>query len=320
MSGNQLKSAKALDHETKSSYSVTLSCSDGSLSDSLSTSITISDINEAPTGIAITSKAINENSTIGTAVGTISCSDEDGDTLTYSVTDASGTFTVSGDQLKSAKALNHESVASYSVTITCSDGTLSDSKAITVTVTDINEAPSGIGLSNSSINENSSIGTVVGLLSCSDVDDGDTLTYTLSDVTNSFYISTNELKVAKALDYEVKNSYSINLTCSDGSLSDTFSSPITITVNDVNEAPDDIAIDNLTINENSTVDTVVGTISCSDVDDGDNLTFSVTDASNTFTVSGNQLKLATATLNYEVKTSYSVVLMQVVLLQCPGIN
>eukprot|EP01029_Cantina_marsupialis_P022411 TRINITY_DN5465_c0_g1_i11.p1 TRINITY_DN5465_c0_g1~~TRINITY_DN5465_c0_g1_i11.p1 ORF type:complete len:265 (+),score=93.34 TRINITY_DN5465_c0_g1_i11:27-797(+) len=253
MSGNQLKSAKALDHETKSSYSVTLSCSDGSLSDSLSTSITISDINEAPTGIAITSKAINENSTIGTAVGTISCSDEDGDTLTYSVTDASGTFTVSGDQLKSAKALNHESVASYSVTITCSDGTLSDSKAITVTVTDVNEAPSGIGLSNSSINENSSIGTVVGLLSCSDVDDGDTFTYSVNDSSSTFTVSGNQLKTAKAVDYETKSSYIIDLVCSDsGSLSDTLST-VTININDINDAPSGIAITSKAINENSTM-------------------------------------------------------------------
>ena len=56
----QLKTKTALDYETKNSYAVTLTVSDGKLTDTISVTIRVSDVNEAPTfngGDSITRKA-----------------------------------------------------------------------------------------------------------------------------------------------------------------------------------------------------------------------------------------------------------------------
>jgi len=65
-----LKTKSVLDHETKSSYSVTVSVSDGALSGSISVTVSVTDVNEAP---AFTdgspSLDVNENTAAGTAFG-----------------------------------------------------------------------------------------------------------------------------------------------------------------------------------------------------------------------------------------------------------
>ena len=54
--------------------------------------------------------------------------------------DRSG-FDTNSRQLQTAGALNFEGTRSYSVTITVTDGTLTDMVTVTITVTDVNEAP-----------------------------------------------------------------------------------------------------------------------------------------------------------------------------------
>ena len=99
--------------------------------------------NNAPVLDAIGNQTVSENTT---AVTTVSGSDVDGNTLTYSLSGAdaaSFTLASSGGALAFSEAPNFESPASengdnvYEVTITVSDGSRSDSESITVTVTDV---------------------------------------------------------------------------------------------------------------------------------------------------------------------------------------
>jgi hypothetical protein len=97
-----------------------------------------------------------------------------------------------------------------------------------------NHNPTDILLSNSTIAENQPINTVVGTLSTTDPDAGNTFTYSLvsgaGDTDNtSFNISGNQLRTSAVFDFEIKNIYSIRIRTTDqGSL--TFEKAFTITV------------------------------------------------------------------------------------------
>jgi uncharacterized repeat protein (TIGR01451 family) len=106
-----------------------------------------------------------------------------------------------------------------------------------VTVNPANQAPTDITLSNSSVAENSPLGTAVGSFSTADPDAGDTHTYAL--VANfgdnaAFAIDGATLKTNTALDFETKSSYLIGVRSTDsGGL--WFEKVFVINVTDVNE-------------------------------------------------------------------------------------
>ena len=146
-SSGQLKTKSPLDHETKASHSITVKVSDGSLSDTVNVTITVTDVNEAPAfaETAPATQSVDENTPMATNIGTspYTATDPDSDTLTYSLegTDAASFDIDSSGQLKTKAALNHEAKSSYSITIKVSDGTLSDTVDVTITVTNVAEPP-----------------------------------------------------------------------------------------------------------------------------------------------------------------------------------
>jgi hypothetical protein len=80
--------------------------------------------------------------------------------------------------------------------------------------------PTDIALTASSINENVAVGSTVGTLSTTDVEVGDTFTYTLVSGAGStdnatFNISGSNLRVTTSLNYEAKSSYSIRVRTTD---------------------------------------------------------------------------------------------------------
>ena len=87
----------------------------------------------------------------------------------------------------------------------------------TLTVNAANNPPTDIALSKSNLDENLAAGTVVGTLSTTDPDLGDTFTYSFCGGTDdaSFTISGNSLLSAAAFDFETKNSYSICVRTTD---------------------------------------------------------------------------------------------------------
>ncbi|NBS66709.1 MAG: hypothetical protein EBT33_20650, partial [Betaproteobacteria bacterium] len=113
--------------------------------------------------------------------------------------------------LSFAAAPNFESPAdantdnAYVVIVRATDGaSLSTDQTVTVTVTDANEAPTDIALSASSLAENAGANAVVGNLSSTDVDAGNTFTYTLvsgtGDTDNAtFNVSAGQLRATASL-------------------------------------------------------------------------------------------------------------------------
>ena len=91
-------------------------------------------------------RSVAENTASGQNVGApVAATDANtGDTLTYSLegTDG-GSFTIVGasGQIQTSAALNHEAKSSYSVTVKVNDGTVNATKAVTISVTDVDEPP-----------------------------------------------------------------------------------------------------------------------------------------------------------------------------------
>ncbi|MFN6946056.1 MAG: hypothetical protein ACK4ND_13990, partial [Cytophagaceae bacterium] len=81
---------------------------------------------------------------------------------------------------ESGQNFTASATGNYAVEITkngCTD--TSACEAVTITINDVNEAPTDISLSASSVDENVAPNTVVGTLSTTDPDEGDSFTYTL---------------------------------------------------------------------------------------------------------------------------------------------
>ena len=107
------------------------------------------------------------------------------------------------------------------------------------TLGDLNSVPSNIGLTPTSIAENNAVNAEVGTFSTTDVDSGDTFTYSLvagdKDIDNaSFNISGNSLRASARFDFETKSSYSVRVRTTD-SANNTFENVFRIFVEDLPE-------------------------------------------------------------------------------------
>jgi hypothetical protein len=283
--------------------------------------ITVNNTNDAPTALAISATAVAENSAVGTVIGTLSTTDVDlGDEHSYSIVAQVGSsdneaFSISGNELSTLTALNFEDQSTYSILLRTTDiagGTFD--QEIEIGLTDVNEKPSDISLSLTSIDENSDISASIAAISSTDVDDGDVVVVSLvdgegSDDNADFNVENGELFVLETLDFETKKSYSLRLKATDkGGL--TYEESFVISITDVNENPTDITISNNQIAENSEIGSVIGELSAEDQDASSTFTFELVsgdgDTDNSlFAVDGANLTVQDE-LDFETKSSYSV--------------
>eukprot|EP00435_Cladocopium_sp_Y103_P077792 s1_g1531.t1 len=300
----KLKDGVSLDHETESSVAVEVTTTDSSGATYSETfTIAVGDVNEGPSDISLSNASVDENST-GAVVGSLSTTDvDDGDTHSYTVDDARFEV-VGGDlKLKDGVSLDHETESSVAVEVTTTDSSgATYSETFNIAVGDVNEGPSDISLSNATVDENSA-GAVVGSLSTTDVDDGDTHSYSVDDARFEVVGGDLKLKDGVSLNHEAESSVAVEVTTTDASGA-TYSETFNIAVGDVNEGPSDIALDNLSVDENS-AGAVVGSLSTTDVDDGDTHSYTVDDAR--FEIVGGDLKLKDGvSLNHEAESSVAV--------------
>ncbi|MGQ0531048.1 MAG: cadherin domain-containing protein [Panacagrimonas sp.] len=218
--------------------------------------------NSAP---AITSNGSGATATInvaenGTAVTQVTASDADADSLSYSLSgDDVALFQIDANTgtLTFRAAPNFEAPQdldannAYRLVVTVSDGRLSDTQTITVTVGNVdepgNEPPfissnGGGATATISVAENA---TTVTTVVASDVDAGSSVTYSISGGADaslfSINASTGALRFVNAPDFEnpldvgADKDYVVIVTASDGSLSD--SQTLTVRVTNVDEAP-----------------------------------------------------------------------------------
>ena len=316
---NRLIIKASPDYETKSRYSIRIRVSDGEFPYSEVFIITINDVidtNTAPTDIALSNAIIDENVAPGTVVGTLSATDDGIGILSYSLSTIEGdyrAFTITGNRLLIKASPDYENKPSYHIRILVFDGESLSSKGFTITINDVNEAPTDIALSKTDIDENAPPNSAIGTLSATNDGIGGDLTYTLaagSGATDNgdFTITGNMLSINASPDYEIKSSYSIRIQVSDGEL--VYAEVFGIRVNDVNEAPTDIALSKTDIDENAAANSEVGTLSATDDGIGGDLTYTLAAGSgdtdnSAFTISGNRLTI-NASPDYEIQSSYAI--------------
>ena len=328
----QLQTKAPLDYETKRSYTdlaVRATDSSGAI-DAVLVTINVTDVDEIDENRApsfaegtSTTRAVPENTASGQNIGSaVSASDPDDDTLTYTLAGADAeSFSIdsTSGQLQTSTALDFETKSSYSVTVSVSDGNGgSDAIDITIDVTNVNEAPRFPTLkARFAIPENTASGTNIGgPLTATDPDSGDTLTYSLRrGDREAFQIdpNTGQLQTKAPLDYETKRSYTdlaVRATDSSGAIDGVL---VTINITDVDEnrAPSFTEGNRATrsVAENTRAGQDIGSaVSATDPDD-DTLTYTLggTDAAMFSIVSANGQLQTRAALNYETKTSYSVI-------------
>ncbi|WP_420317500.1 DUF5018 domain-containing protein [Ekhidna sp.] len=318
---DELTLTPSADFETKDSYSIRVRTDDGNggLFEK-SFVISINDVNESPTDMALDNNTIDESNPVGTVVGSLSTTDEDlGQIHTYSFVAGSGdtdntSFSISGSELISAEEFDFETKNSYSIRIRTSDGQGGTfDKIFTISINDLPAQITSITLSNQSVNENELSGALVGDFSTSGEDLSGSYSYSLvagsgDNDNGSFSISGDQLLTSESFNFENKNSYSVLVMSNDGSLTET--QVFSISVNDINDAPTNITLSGNTIAENNQINDVIGSFNSTDEDSENTFTYSLVNGAGdtdnaSFDIVGNELQAAEA-FDFETKNSYSV--------------
>ena len=248
----QLQTSAALDFETKSSYAVEVSVSDGNGgSASIDVTIIVTDVAEKPATPAAPTVSATANSDTSLDVSWTAPDLNGGPAITgYNLQYRQGT---SGDFTDGPQNVSGTSTAitgltagtSYQVQVRALNGeTPSDwSPAGTGSTSSApNNAPAFTegASATRTVAENTAsgqdIGTAVG---ATDADSGDTLEYTLggTDAASFSIVSASgQLQTSGALDFETKSSYAVTVSVADGN-GGSASIGVTITVTDVAEKP-----------------------------------------------------------------------------------
>ena len=260
--GNEVRVAAgaAIDFETDQSHDITIETTDGA-GNAYSEVVTISvnDLNEDPTDITLTGGSVDEGAAAGTTVATLSTVDVDaGDSHTYAITnDPSGFFEIVGDEVRvtAGAAIDFETDQTHDITVQTTDaGGNTYSEVVTITVNDlVDETPTDITLTGGSVDENAAAGTTVATLSTVDADAGDSHSYAITNDPSGFFeIVGDEVRVAAgaSIDFETDQTHDITIQTTDAG-GNTYSEVVTISVNDLNEAPTDITFTGGSVDENA---------------------------------------------------------------------
>ena len=314
--------AGALDYDTAASYSLTVAASDGSNTATATVTITVTDVveNGAPAfGQAGYSFSVLEDAAVNASVGTVTATDPENATLTYSISagNAEGKFSINSGTgaITVAGALDYDTAASYSLTVAASDGSNTATATVTITVTDVveNGAPAfGQASYSFSVLEDAAVNASVGTVTATDPENA-TLTYSISagNAEGKFSINsgTGAITVAGALDYDTAASYSLTVAASDGS--NTATATVTITVTDVVENGAPVfgqASYSFSVLEDAAVNASVGTVTATDPENA-TLTYSISagNAEGKFSInSGTGAITVAGALDYDTAASYSL--------------
>ena len=245
-------------------YVVTVRVSDGTATAEQTVTITITDEDEAPVISSGQSVSVAENS--AGVVYTIAATDPEGETVTYSIsgTDA-GLFNVDAAtgavSFKSAPDYENPQDAggdnTYNITVVASDGTNSSSQDVAIAVTDGNDfAPVFTSSATATFAEGGA--GVVHTVVATD-QDGQTVTYSIVGGEDGGTFSINSETGAllfitrpnfeSPIDTDGGNDYEELVRASDGQ--NTTDQLVTITVTDVDEAPDIASLRSTYVGENT---------------------------------------------------------------------
>ena len=248
--------------------------------------IAIQNLNEVPefAADAVSEATVNEDAQDGAPVATIVATDQDGDTITFSIMDAAKMpFNIDSDgnvTVKGNDAFDINVKGSYELTINASDGTLSADHMVTVTVENANDAPYfDAPVLEITIPENTAVGTEIADYDALDPD-RDALTFTIKTQTDTGHFGlgaiNGKLTIATGLDYETQQVYLVEINVSDPFEAEAeIQVLVTVTnVNDNSPVFDSAPATSLSVPENTARGFVLANYSATDAD-GDTVKYSL---------------------------------------------
>jgi subtilisin-like proprotein convertase family protein len=264
---------------------ITAKVNDGTVDSATKTfTITVNNTNTAPVVGTVANQSTNEDTA---KTVTLSGTDSDGDSLTYSATSAASQVTpsVSGTTLTLTPAANWNGTSV--ITIKANDGIVdSTAKTFTLTVNAINDAPVVGTVANQSTTKNSAK-TVN--LSETDADSGDSHTFTATTSASQITIGISGAALTMTPDNNWTGTSTITIKANDGTV-DSAAKTFVLTVSSSNATPTLAAISAQATNQS-----VKKTVSITAADgDGDSLSYTVTSSPSSKvngTVSGSTLTL-----------------------------
>ncbi|VDH93394.1 protocadherin Fat 4 [Mytilus galloprovincialis] len=310
--------AEVINFEESSVFTIQVKSTDSgepSLSVTDTINIVISDVNDPPTDIHLDSSVIAENSPVDTIVGNVIVQDEDKNQKHKC--DVQNSVVVPFDITDDLKLivkkekLDYEETNTYVIDVICRDAGLDGShlsyqKALIVNVTDINEPPTDIEITNLDVSESLLSGQVVSKVSARDPE-SQQLTFSVEGSTPFKIEGENTIVTSGQLDFEETSEYTITIKVTDeeGLFS---TKEFVFKVKDENEAPTGIKLDNNQVEENIEGGTVIGTFSTEDPDRGQTFTYTLLpgDSDGYFAISGNKLVAGQSTLDYETNNEYKM--------------
>ncbi|WP_340153686.1 cadherin domain-containing protein [uncultured Marivirga sp.] len=317
-----------LDYEAVGNYTLTVTVQDGgNTSEAVELSIDINNLNDnAPVVAENQSFDIDENSAENTVVGTVSVSDADGsityENWTITAGNTNEAFQIdanTGELSVKTNDLDYEAEGAYTLTITVQDGANTSAAVdLTIDINNLNDNAPVIAANQSfNIDENNAQNTVVGTVAVSDADGATTYenwTITAGNTNEAFQIDTNtgEISVKTTdLDYEAVGAYTLTLTVQDGANTSS-AVDLSIDINNLNDIAPVIAVNqSFNLDENSTQNSVVGTVAVSDADGSttyENWTITAGNTNEAFQIDANtgEISVQTTDLDYEAVAAYSL--------------
>ncbi|WP_197532267.1 cadherin repeat domain-containing protein [Symmachiella macrocystis] len=260
---------------------------DKQLIETLSVTIEVKNVNEFP-ALEKHTLSIAENSAASVVVGRVLVSDPDaGDTLLFFFNNDNATSPFRIDPrtgeitVIDPTALDYEIQTDYEMNVVVIDaGGAALSETLRIEVTNINEPPH-LAAETFTLPEASNPGTVVGRIPGVDPDGEAALTYAIvrGNDDNAFVINelTGEISVAQgaALDFEQTPQRQIGIEARDAQ-GDIGTTEVQIELTDVNEPPV-AGNQEFALPDHIESGAVIGTISANDPDQGELLTFGITD-------------------------------------------
>ena len=296
-----------LDYESKMMYMVTVTADDGTASHNARTSIavTIMVIDNAAPAFAsdtTTEMMVDENQDAGTAVGSVTATDAEGDAFTYM--DDSTYFDVDDmGNITTTMMLDHEAMASHTVTVTASNGEGEGSIEVTIAVVD-NAGPAFASeTAERSVDEGRPAGLNVGDPITATDAEGDAITYS---VTSEYFEidGDGQITTTMSLDYDAMPSHTVTVMASNGEGEAT----VEVTIMVIENTPPAFGADTATrsVGENMYAGAAVGDpVTAMDDDTGDSVTYSLS-GSMYFEIDGDGQITTTMMLDYEAMTSHMV--------------